>query len=277
MNTTDKMENYVLGKDSQVQTGVPVGELSRHKMTSNIYAGIIHDYWIYVPAQYDESKPACVMVFQDGWSYANPRGDVRATVVFDNLIHRKEIPVTIGVFVNPGRETKEYINDPRDHFVKYPESRRADEYDVLSDRYCNFLMEEILPKVEKKYRLRQDAESRAICGISSGGLCSFTAAWERPDVFSKVLSHCGSFTDIRGGYVYPYLIRKTEKKPIRVLLQTGTNDLNCVWGDWRLANEEMASALKFKGYDYDFIMGTGSHDLKHPGAIFPDSLRWLWR
>lgn len=269
--------SYVLGPDSQVQAGVPKGELNRYKMTSRIYPGAVHDYWIYVPAEYDSSEPACVMVFQDGWSYCNPRGDVRAGIVFDNLIYRKEIPVIIGVFVNPGRESKEYINDPRDHFEKYPESLRADQYDVPNGTYVKFLADEVLPKVEKKYNVRKDAAGRAICGISSGGLCSWTAAWERPDIFSKVLSHCGSFADIRGAYGYPYLIRKSEKKPIRVFLQTGTNDLNCVWGDWKLVNEEMASALKFKDYDYEFVIGTGDHSLKHAGAIFPESLKWLWR
>jgi enterochelin esterase family protein len=268
---------YVLGNDSQVQAGVPQGELNRFKMTSKIYPGAVQDYWIYVPAGYGDKEPASLMVFQDGWSYANPRGSVRASIVFDNLIHKKEIPPIIGVFVNPGRESKEYLNDPRDHFIKYPESLRADQYDVPNGIYAQFLQREILPKVEKKYKIKQDANSRAICGMSSGGLCAWTAAWERPDMFGKVLSHCGSFTDIRGGYIYPYQIRKKIKKPIRIFLQTGTNDLNCVWGDWKLANDEMASALEFKGYDYKYVIGDGEHSLEHPGALFPESLRWLWR
>lgn len=272
-----KPGEYVLGPDSQVQSGVPQGEVTRFEMTSRIYPGTHRDYWVYVPAQYNPAEPSCVMVFQDGQGYADPNGNVRATVVFDNLIHRGEVPVTIGVFVNPGEESKEYQNDPRDFFEKYPLSQRALEYDVLSDTYARFLLEEVLPKVGKDWNLRQDAEGRAICGVSSGGICAWTVAWERPDAFSKVLSHCGSFADIRGGHVYPYLIRKAERKPIRVFLQGGRNDLDCVWGNWALVNEEMASALNYKGYDYKFVMGDGEHGVKHGGSIFPESLRWLWR
>lgn len=187
------------------------------------------------------------------------------------------MPVTIGIFINPGPESQEYINDPREHLEKYHTSQRADEYDVLDDRYARFLLEEILPEVESKYNLRQNAAGRAICGASSGGICAWTAAWERPDAFGKVLSQVGSFGNIRGGYAYPYLIRKAEKKPIRVFLQAGTNDLNCILGDWKLINLEMASALEFKGYDYKLVMGEGNHSLNHGGAILPDSLRWLWR
>ncbi len=202
---------------------------------------------------------------------------MRATVVIDNLIHRKELPVIIGVFVDPGHESQAYLDDPRDGSEKYPSSQRSQEYDELSDTYTRFLLEEILAEVGKKYNLRQDGAGRAICGCSSGGICSWTAAWERPDAFGKVLSHVGSFADIRGGYVYPFLIRKTEKKPIRVFLQAGANDLDCVWGNWMLANQQMASALAFKGYDYKMVMGEGGHDLSHGGAIFPESLKWLWR
>jgi len=138
-------------------------------------------------------------------------------------------------------------------------------------------MEEILPEVAKEYNLRTDAAARGICGSSSGGICSFTVAWERPDAFSKVLSHVGSFTDIRGGHVYPTLIRKTEPKPIRVFLQGGSNDLDNNYGNWPLANQQMAAALNFRGYDYKLVFGHGGHDRRDGAAILPESLRWLWR
>lgn len=267
---------YSLGPDSMVREGVPSGELLKFVWTSEIYAGVRHDVWVYVPAQYVAGVPACVMVFQDGWAYADPAGDVRATVVFDNLIAAGEMPVTIGVFVNPGAESDEFLADPRSHFEKYPEAQRAAEYDVVDGTYARFLLEEVLAEVGRMYDLREDAAGRAICGASSGGLCAWNAAWHRPDAFGRVLSHVGSFADIRGGHVHPFLIRKAERKPIRVFLQGGTNDLDCVWGDWRLVNESMASALAFRGYEYRFVLGDDGHSYKHGGAIFPDSLRWLW-
>ena len=135
----------------------------------------------------------------------------------------------------------------------------------------------MIPEVGKQYNLADDPKMRAICGISSGGICSFTAAWQRPDYFHKVLSHVGSFTDIRGGHVYPTLIRKSSKRDIRVFLQDGSNDLNIQWGNWWLSNLQMESALKFRGYDCKFVGGDGGHDGKHGGAILPDSLEWLWR
>src|SRR5207253_11280072 len=158
-----------------------------------------------------------------------------------------------------------------------PRNNRSYEYDRLGGDYARFLTEEILPAVAKDYRLTDDPEQRAICGISSGGICAFTAAWERPDYFRKVLSHIGSFTNIRGGHNYPAFIRKTERKPIRVFLQDGSNDLNNLHGNWPLANQEMASALQFTGYDYKFVLGDGAHSGKHGGTIMPETLRWLWR
>jgi enterochelin esterase-like enzyme len=223
-----------------------------------------------VPKQYDASKPACVMVFQDGWGYANPSGQFRVPVVFDNLIAKHEMPITIGVFLNPGTVP------PADQGQK-GRSNRSFEYDSLGDAYSRFVLEEILPEVGKKYNLTKDPDERAICGISSGGICAWTVAWERPDQFHKVLSHVGSFTNIRGGHVYPALIRKTESKPIRVFLQDGSNDLDNLHGNWPLANQEMAAALKFAKYDYRFELGTEGHNGKHGGAILPESLKWLWR
>jgi len=262
--------DYELGPDSKPQEGVPRGEVTKYKWESKIFPGTVRDYWVYVPAQYDAAKPACVMVFQDGNNYQRTNGEFRAPIVFDNLIHKKEMPVTIGIFLNPGEV-------PAPEPGKKPRSNRSFEYDSLGDQYSKFLLDEILPEVGKKYNLTKDPEGRAICGISSGGICAFTVAWERPDAFRKVLSHVGSFTNIRGGHVYPALIRKTEKKPIRVFLQDGSKDLDNLFGNWPLANQEMAAALKFAEYDYKFEFGTEGHNGKHGGAILPDSLRWLWR
>jgi enterochelin esterase-like enzyme len=253
-------EEYKLGPDSMRREGVPRGTVAKDVWRSKIFPNTTRDYWIYVPAQYDGSKSACVMVFQDGGAYVSDSGDFRVPVVFDNLIHNREMPVTIGIFINPGQP-----------------NNRSFEYDTLSDQYARFLLEEILPEVGRKYKLTDDPDCRAICGISSGGICAFTVAWQRPDAFRKVLSHVGSFANIRGGHVYPALIRSTPKKPLRVFLQDGDKDLDNAWGNWWLANLEMESALKFKHYDVKFVGGTGAHSGKHGGAILPDSLRWLWR
>ena len=266
-------EEYKPGPDSMRQEGVPRGTVTKSDWRSKVFPGTVRDYWVYVPAQYDGTKPACVMVFQDGQGYVNvgENRDFRVPVVFDNLIHKGEMPVTIGIFINSGRLVDPPPKDPK------AASNRNLEYDSLSDRYARFLLEEILPEVGKRYKLTDDPECRAICGMSSGGICAFTVAWQRPDAFRKVLSHVGSFTNIRGGHVYPSLIRSTPNKPIRVFLQGGSNDLDNQYGNWWLANQQMAAALKFKQYDYKFVGGTGKHSGKHGGAILPDSLRWLWR
>jgi len=264
-------ETYKLGPDSFPQEGVPRGVVTKHSFTNSaVYPGTVRDYWVYVPAQYDASKPAALMVWQDGGSYQSTNGAYRTTAVFDNLIARKEMPVTIGVFVNPGMV-------PATDAGKKDRSNRSFEYDSLGDAYARFLIDELLPVVAKQYNITSDPELRAIGGASSGGICAFTVAWERPDSFRKVLSHIGSFTNIRGGHVYPALIRKTEKKPLRVFLQDGSADLDNLHGNWPLANQEMAAALKFAGYDYKFEFGTEAHNGKHGGAILPESLRWLWR
>jgi enterochelin esterase family protein len=263
-------EKYPLTADSQRQDGVPKGTVAEREWTStSVYPGTVRKYWVYVPAQYTPAKPACVMIFQDGFQYVLDMG-ARAPVVFDNLIHKREMPITIGIFINPG------VYPPTADQPKQ-RSNRSVEYDTLSDQYARFLLEEILPAVAKDYNLTTKPEERAICGLSSGGICAFTAAWERPDAFRLVVSHIGSFTNIRGGHVYPSLIRKTPNKPIRVFLQDGSADLDNEHGNWWLANQEMDAALKFKGYDYRFEAGTGGHDINHGAALLPDTLRWLWR
>ncbi|MDG1897682.1 MAG: alpha/beta hydrolase-fold protein [Fuerstiella sp.] len=270
---TDPDAIYEPGPESQRQTDVPQGEVTRHVWNSNIFEGTVREYYVYVPKQYDGTQPACVMVFQDGHSYVSEDGSVRAPVVFDNLIHSGDLPVTIGIFINPGHKGD-----------KQPENRwrannRSFEYDTLSDQYAKFVVEELLPHIASEHNLNlsSDPADRAICGASSGGTCAFTAAWTHPEWFGKVLSHIGSFTNIRGGHDYPALIRKTERKPIRVFLQDGENDLDNEHGNWWLANLQMAAALKFMDYDYKFVTGKSRHSQKHGGAILPDSLRWLWR
>ena len=270
--TSDAADDYKLGPDSAPQDGVPKGTVTKSTWTtSQVFANTTRDYWVYVPAQYtSDGPPACVMVFQDGGNYQNPTGQFRVPVVLDNLIHKKELPITVGIFINPGTFPAAQAGQPG-------RSNRSFEYDTLSDQYARFLEQEILPEVGKKVKLRSDAAGRAICGISSGGICAFTVAWQKPEMFSKVLSHVGSFTNIRGGDVYPGMIRKTPNKPIRVFLQDGSEDLDNANGNWPLANQQMAAALKFKGYDYTFVFGDGAHNGKHGGVIMPDSLRWLWR
>ncbi len=270
-------DDYQLGPEStQRLSGAPAGRVEPFTYTnSNIFPGTQRDCWIYIPAQYDAAKPAALMVFQDGHAYISTNGQMRVPIVFDNLIHKGEMPVTIAVFVNPG-----HIGDnPPKADGWGNRSNRSLEYDSLGAAYVRFLVDELIPHVTRTFnvKLADDPNLRAICGMSSGGICAFTAAWERPDYFRKVLSQIGSFTNIRGGHVYPALIRKTERKPIRVFLQDGANDLNNLHGDWPLANQQMASALRFAGYDVRFEFGDGAHNGKHGGAILPDSLRWLWR
>ena len=191
-------EPYKLGPDSTPQEGVPTGEVTKFKWESQtIYPGTSRDCWLYIPKQYDPSKPAALMVFQDGQNYL--RDDVRATVVLDNLIHQKQMPVTIALFINPGRTSSTAT-------TQQAKQQRSIEYDTMSDQYARFLLEEMIPHIEKTYSIAQDPARRAICGMSSGGICAFTVAWHRPDAFSKVVSHCGSFTNIRGGNAYPSLV-----------------------------------------------------------------------
>jgi enterochelin esterase family protein len=264
-------DDYQHGPDSQRHDGVPQGTVTKAQWTKcKAFPGTERDYWVYVPKQYDGASPACVMVFQDGGMYVDASKDFRVPIVLDNLIHKNEMPLTVGVFINPG------VVPPAQPGHR-PRDNRSFEYDSLGPQYADFVLKEILPEVGKKVKLTTKPDERVICGISSGGICAWTAAWERPEAFGKVLSHVGSFTNIRGGHVYPALIRQTERKPIRVFLQDGANDLDNSFGNWPLANQEMAAALKFAGYDCQFVYGDGGHNGKHGGAILPDTLRWLWK
>jgi len=264
-------ESYPVHPDTQPQDGVPKGTLTKQpEWKSQIFPNTVRDWWVYVPAQYKaDGPPACVMVFQDGGGYINAPCSV--PVVFDNLIHKGAMPVTVGVFVNPGHD----MSLPRGRNA----SNRSFEYDTLSDQYARFLLDEILPAAEKQahVKLRTDPASRAIGGRSSGGICAWTVAWEKPDQFGKVWSAIGSFTNIRGGDRYPGMIRKEPKKPIRICFQDGDHDLDNQAGNWWLANLQMEKALAFKGYDNKFIPGHGGHSNRHEAAVLPDALTWLWR
>ncbi len=262
------LEVYTDAPELAEMPGVPKGKLLAQKpWESKIYPHTTRPWWIYVPAQYKEDQPACLMVFQDGGGYTG-----FVPTVFDNLIAKGEMPVTVAVFINPGNGGEA------------ARGQRSLEYDTLSDRYARFVLEEILPEVEKTVKLRHDPDSRAIAGISSGGICAWTVAWQRPNEFRKVLSWVGSFTNIasgktrqEGGHNYEALIRKSARKPIRVFLQDGANDLDNNNGNWPLANQQMAKALQFAGYDYRFVFGQGFHSNRHGRSMLPESLRWLWR
>lgn len=268
---TTSAADYAYGPDSARQSGVPQGKVTHYTWsTSKIYPGTTRDYWVYVPAQYKAAEPAAVMIFQDGAGYVKEDGHSRIPVVFDNLIAKGQMPVTIAILINPG------VMPPltADAQGRY---NRSFEYDALGDRYARFLIEEILPEVGKTHNLTQDPNLRAIAGSSSGGIAAFTAAWSRPDAFRRVLSFIGSYTNLRGGHVYSSLVRKTEPKPLRIYLQDGRNDQNIYSGHWFIGNEDLASALKYAGYDHTFTIGEEGHNMKHGGPLMPDALRWLWR
>ena len=254
------------GPDSRVQPDTPVGEVIKAEFAdSKIYPGTWREYWIYIPRQLDRSKPAPVMVFQDGLQYSAP-------VVFDNLIHKKQLPPIVGVFVMHGR-VRALAPEALDRM------NRSYEYDAVSGDYARFLVEEMLPHVERTHgvRLSTDPNDRAIAGNSSGAIAAFVAAWQRPDAFRRVFSAIGTYVGLRGGHQFPVLIRKTEPKPIRIFLQDGRNDLNNYTGSWWIANQDMLSALEFSGYDVRYEWGDGEHNSRHAAAIFPDVVRWLWR
>jgi enterochelin esterase family protein len=258
--------------DRAVQPDVPQGKVSSGQFTgSKIYPGTTRNYSVYVPAQYKAEESASLMVFMDGGGYSNPKGGFRVPVVFDNLIHRKAMPVTIAVFVDPGTV-------PATMPGAAGRSNRSFEYDSMGDQNAKFLVEEFLPVALKGLNVTKDPAKRAVCGISSSGIAAFTVAWEKPEHFGLVMSHIGSFTNIRGGWAYPGLVRKTKDKPkaIKVYLQDGKDDLNNLHGNWPLGNQDLAMALQFAGYKYKLDMTEGGHSGKWGGEMLPDSLRWLW-
>jgi len=260
---------YAHGPDSYVQPDVPAG--TTHEFVWNhsaIYPGTSRRFWIHVPAQYEPSEPAALLVFQDGRMYLDEAGDIRGAIVLDNLIHRGDMPVTIAVFVDPG------VFEHR----KEPKNRNA-EYDAFDDRYVEFLLTEIIPEVTQRYSISEDPDQWGICGGSSGGNCSFTAAWLRPHRFRRVYCSCASFTQMPGGNPYPQLIPETPAKPLRVFMHAAHGDLQ--WNEpewnWLANNLRVAAALAEGGYDFRLVLGDGGHSPNHAGVLLPDALRWLWR
>jgi enterochelin esterase-like enzyme len=275
--------HYQLGPDSLPRDGVAKGDVrGPYTLPSNAYPGTQHTYWVYVPAQYDPAVPASLMVFNDGQAFKNMDGDVRAPNVLDNLIDRREIPVMLAVFINPGRRPDQPEPTPQEWGDRT--TNRPTEYNSLDDKYARVIVDELLPVLKKEYNIADDPERRGIGGASSGAIAAFTVAWERPNQFRKVLSIVGSFTNIRGGHAYADIVRKSEKKPIRIFLQDGRNDNRGVrsggydetW-DWFLQNVRLMKALTDKGYEVNYTWGIGRHGQKQGGAIFPEMMRWLWR
>jgi gluconolactonase len=272
LSAQQNTETYPVDSASVEHTGVPKGEILKFTFNqSKIFPGTTREVSVYVPAQYKADKPACVYVNQDGIQW-------KAPTVFDNLIHKKEMPVTIGVFVTPGKVLAD------DGTVALDRYNRSFEYDGLGDAYARLILTEILPQVEKQkasdgraIHLSKNGNDRAIGGSSSGAIAAFTAAWEHPEEFSRVFSAIGTYVALRGGERYPFLVRKYEPKPIRVFLQDGNNDLNIYAGDWWKTNETMERALTFAGYEVNHVWGEGSHSGTHGTAIFPQAMRWLWK
>ena len=269
---------YVLGPDSQPQAGVPEGKITAFTLpNSRTYPGFQHKWWLYIPAQYDGKKTAPLMIFQDGEGYVRRDVGWHVPVVLDNLIEKKQLPVMVAVFVEPG----EPFVKPSDAkaLASAKSLQRSIEYDTLSAAYATFLLKEILPEVRKHVRITNNPEGHGIGGHSSGGICAFTVAWQRPDQFRKVFSANGSFVNIRGGNAYPEIVRHTKRKPIRIFQQDGARDT--VQGyeslSWPEGNKALAAALDEKGYDHKWVFGEGTHRPRHAAAIFPEVMRWLWR
>lgn len=278
---------YHLGPDSEQQKGPPEGKvIGPVTLPSNVFPNTTRNYWVYVPAQYDPKKPACLMIFQDGHAFVNLHGEYRIPYVFDNLIYRREMPVTIAVFINPGHTPQQ--TESTDSEWGDRTNNRGMEYNTLDDKYSRLIVDELMPELKKSYNISDNPDDHAIAGASSGAICAFTVAWQRPDQFHKVISTIGSFTNIRGGHVYPDLIRQADAKPIRIFLQDGVNDNRGLRGkgpnakydptwDWHAQNIKMVAALTEKRYDVNYTWGIGTHSNKQGGAIMPDMLRWLWR
>ncbi|MEO8269159.1 MAG: alpha/beta hydrolase-fold protein, partial [Aureliella sp.] len=275
--------HYKLGPDSLEQEGVPQGKIiGPNVVQSQAYPGTQHTYWVYVPAQYDPGQAASLMIFNDGQAFMQADGQIRAQNVMDNLIFRRELPVMLGVFINPGRTPEQPEPGPSNWGDK--DTNRPTEYNSLDDRYSRVIVDELLPMLGADYNISKDPKQRGIGGASSGAIAAFTVAWERPDQFHKVLSMVGSFTNIRGGHVYPEKVGESEPKDIRVFFQDGRNDnrgqrrgkYDQTW-DWYKQNVRLVEAMTEKGYDINYTWGIGQHSSAHGGAILPEMMRWLWR
>ncbi len=276
--------HYHLGPDSLDEPGVPKGEIrGPFTLPSQAYPGTQHTYWVYVPAQYNSRVPASLMVFNDGQAFKDTAGDLRAQNVLDNLIYRREIPIMIGVFINPGRTPDQPESSPKEWGDKV--NNRPTEYNTLDDKYARVIVDELLPALYKDYNISRNPDDHGIGGASSGAIAAFTVAWQRPDQFHKVLSIVGSFTNLRGGNAYADLVRKSEKKPIRIFLQDGRNDNRGLrpdgtydeTRDWFYQNVRLMKALTDKGYEVNYAWGMNRHGQKMGGEILPEMMRWLWR
>ncbi len=275
---------YRLGPDSLEQEGVPKGEMrGPFTLLSSAYPGTQHTYWVYMPKQYRASTPASLMIFNDGQAFIAPNGNLRAHNVLDNLLYRREIPVMIAVFINPGRRPDQPEPTPQNWGDR--DTNRPTEYNTLDDRYARVIVDELLPVLYKDYNISKDPQQHAIGGASSGAIAAFTVAWERPDHFRKVLSIVGSFTNIRGGHQYADIVLKSEKKPIRIFMQDGRNDNRALNAngtydqsrDWFYQNVRLMEALTSKGYEVNYAWGMNRHGQSMGGAIMPEMMRWLWR
>ncbi len=293
-----KPGDYPFTPDSLVQPGVTRGELrGPFEFHSRIFAGTVRRYWVYVPANYNPVESPNLLVFQDGQRATNPQGSLRIPTVLDNLIHRGDIPPTLGLFITPGNLSEVY---PDDLGMSNPDHRAA-EYDALNDLYARFITDEMLPLIARDYRFSDDPRRRVIGGTSSGAIAAFTVAWHRPEAFANVISIIGSYTSIGykparagspmepGGDMYPTLIRKSPLRPLRIFLQAGSNDINNEHGHWFLANQQMLAALEWANanadeqgtggarYDVRHVWGDGGHSDQHGGSLMPGILRWIWR
>jgi enterochelin esterase-like enzyme len=272
---------YKLGPDSQPMDGVPKGTISGAKVIpSQVFPGTQHTYYVYVPAQYDPAKPTPVMIFNDGQAMMKAPGDVQGQNVMDNLIYRREIPVMIGVFINPGRRPDQPEPPEPDGGWGDKTTNRPDEYNTPNDKYARVIVEELMPALKKEYNISPDPDLHGIMGASSGGCAAFATAWFRPNDFHKVITIVGSFTDLRGEYIYPELVAESEKKPIRIFMQDGRNDNRSpanLKRDWFYQSVRLMEALTKKGYEVNYTWGIGNHGQKQGGAVFPEMMRWLWR
>jgi enterochelin esterase-like enzyme len=281
----DMNRYYTLGPDSLEREGVPKGEVRGpfYLLDSPNYPGTQHTYWVYVPAQYDPAVEADLMIFQDGQAFIDMEGSARVPNVLDNLIYRRELPVMLAVFINPGRRPDQPEPTPAQWGDQT--TNRPQEYNALDDQYAKVVVEELLPALYKDYNITRDPKRRGIGGTSSGAIAAFTVAWHYPDQFTKVLSIVGSFTNIRGGHQWPDIIAKSEKKPLRVFLNGGRNDNRGLGRggqynperDWFLQNIRMKDALEARGYDLNYIWGINTHGHRMGGPMIPEMLRWLWR
>ena len=277
-------QHYSLGPDSLEREGVPKGDVrGPFTLPSQAYPGTQHTYWVYVPAQYDKAVETSLMIFNDGQAFKNMEGDLRVSNVLDNLIYRRELPVMLSVFINPGRTPEQPEPTPQEWGDRT--TNRPTEYNSLDDKYARVIVDELMPALHKEYNISKDPDRHGIGGASSGAIAAFTVAWERPNDFRKVLSLIGSFTNLRGGHAYADIVRKSEKKPIRIFMQDGRNDNRGVGRggtydplrDWFLQNVRLKDALQEKSYDLNYQWGIGRHSQKHGGSILPDMMRWLWR